>query len=144
MKSDLYEVDFYGWTQQQAQILKDGRLSELDTMNLMAEIGFLGEGESRWLESSLEILFMYLLMWRFQPVRRCLVWDVTIKEQRSKIARHLNKNPSLKRKLSELAIDAYSDAVLSAARDSGLDESTFPESMPWPLVRVLDPDYLPE
>ncbi|WP_366547687.1 DUF29 family protein, partial [Salmonella enterica] len=26
-----YEIDFYGWTQEQARLLRDGQLSELDT-----------------------------------------------------------------------------------------------------------------
>ncbi|ENS3475438.1 DUF29 family protein [Salmonella enterica] len=35
--------------------------------------------------------------------------------QRRKIARRLEKSPSLKRELSEMAVESYGDAVLSAA-----------------------------
>ncbi|EBR0199871.1 DUF29 domain-containing protein [Salmonella enterica] len=45
--------------------------------------------------------------------------------QRRKIARHLEKSPSLKRELSEMAVESYGDAVLSAAR-----EKSFPSEMP--------------
>ncbi|EAN4857879.1 DUF29 family protein [Salmonella enterica subsp. enterica serovar Kentucky] len=37
--------------------------------------------------------------------------------QRRKIARRLEKSPSLKRELSEMAVESYGDAVLSAARE---------------------------
>lgn len=42
--------------------------------------------------------------------------------QRRKIARRLEKSPLLKRELSEMAVESYGDAVLSAARETGLDE----------------------
>lgn len=41
--------------------------------------------------------------------------------QRRKIARRLEKSPSLKRELSEMAVESYGDAVLSAA-----SEKSFP------------------
>lgn len=144
MRSNLYETDFYGWTQQQAALLKDGRLSDLDVMHLMEEIEFMGGSERRELESRLEILFMHLLKWKFQPSHRGTSWTLTIKEQRRKITRHIEKNPSLKSKLPEMATEAYGDAVLSAARETGFDESTFPESMPWTLLQAFEANYLPE
>ncbi|HGP1244784.1 TPA: DUF29 family protein [Salmonella enterica subsp. enterica serovar Derby] len=45
--------------------------------------------------------------------------------QRRKIARRL-ESPSLKRELSEMAVESYGDAVLSAAR-----EKSFPSEMFW-------------
>lgn len=42
--------------------------------------------------------------------------------QRRKIARRLEKSPLLKRELSEMAVESYGDTVLSAARETGLDE----------------------
>lgn len=143
MQSKLYETDFYGWTQQQAAILKAGKLSDLDVMNLMEEIESMGGSERRELESRLEVLFMHLLKWKYQPSHRGKSWTLTIKEQRRKILRHLAKNPSLKSKLDEMTLEAYGDAVLSAARETGFDETTFPESMPWTLGQALDDDYLP-
>ncbi|HAG4609166.1 TPA: DUF29 domain-containing protein [Salmonella enterica] len=41
--------------------------------------------------------------------------------QRRKIARRLEKSPLLKRELSEMAVESYGDAVLSAARETGLE-----------------------
>lgn len=144
MRSNLYETDFYGWTQQQATLLKDGRLTDLDVMHLMEEIEFMGGSERRELESRLEVLFMHLLKWKFQPSHQGKSWELTIKEQRRKISRHLEKNPSLKSKMPEIVQEAYGDAMLSAARETGFDENLFPEKMPWTLQQALDADFLPE
>ena len=46
-----YDSDFYGWTQEQADLLRSGRLAELDTQNLLAEIEAMGRRERRELES---------------------------------------------------------------------------------------------
>ncbi|EHM5736189.1 DUF29 family protein [Salmonella enterica subsp. enterica serovar Luciana] len=47
------------------------------------------------------------------------------------------KNPSLKRELSEMAVESYGDAVLSAAR-----EKSFPSEMPWALADALRDDFI--
>ncbi|EBQ8842501.1 DUF29 domain-containing protein [Salmonella enterica subsp. enterica serovar Derby] len=62
--------------------------------------------------------------------------------QRRKIARRLEKSPSLKRELSEMAVESYGDAVLSAARETGLDEKSFPSEMPWALADALCDDFI--
>ncbi|EBD6464325.1 DUF29 domain-containing protein [Salmonella enterica] len=53
------------------------------------------------------------------------------------MARHLEKSPSLKRELSEMAVESYGDAVLSAAR-----EKSFPSEMPWALADTLRDDFI--
>ena len=59
--SDLYEQDFYLWIQTTAELLKQGRLTELDLENLIDEIETMGRSEKRALESNLEVLLMHLL-----------------------------------------------------------------------------------
>lgn len=49
----------------------------------------------------------------------------------------MEKSPSLKRELSEMAVESYGDAVLSAARETGLDEKSFTSEMPWALADAL-------
>ncbi|EAP3520875.1 DUF29 family protein [Salmonella enterica] len=58
--------------------------------------------------------------------------------QRRKIARRLEKSPLLKRELSEMAVESYGDAVLSAARETGLMKS----EMPWALADTLCDDFI--
>ncbi|EKP5934961.1 DUF29 family protein [Salmonella enterica] len=59
--------------------------------------------------------------------------------QRRKIARRLEKSPLLKR---EMAVESYGDTVLSAARETGLDEKSFTSEMPWALADALRDDFI--
>lgn len=56
---NLYNSDYYGWTQQQAELLRSGNLGELDVSNLLEEIESMGGSVRRELESRLEVLFMH-------------------------------------------------------------------------------------
>lgn len=144
MQSELYKKDFYGWTQQQAELLREGKLSEVDVMNLVEEIEDMGGSEKREIESRLSVLFMHLLKWRYQPTHRGQSWRLTIAEQRNRIARRLKKSPSLKSLLAELAEDAYSDARYGAARETGRELEVFPVDCPWTVEQALDDSYWPE
>lgn len=39
---NLYDTDYYAWTQEQIQLLKVGKLNQLDIANLIEEIADLG------------------------------------------------------------------------------------------------------
>mgnify|MGYP001011649485 CR=1 FL=1 len=140
----LYERDFYGWSQEQAALLRAGRLTELDTPNLLEEIEEMGRNAENELLSRLEVLFIHLLKWRFQPARRGRSWQLSIAGQRRKIARRLERSPSLKHKLPGILVDAYGDAVLGAERETGLDASVFPAESPWTFGQIMDAAFLPE
>jgi len=45
-------------------------------------------------------------------------WQLTIKEQRRQLQRHLKDNPSLHARLEEFISDAYVDSVLLAAKET--------------------------
>lgn len=47
----LYEQDFYGWTQQQAKLLREGALDHLDIINLAEEIQSLGKQQRQELKT---------------------------------------------------------------------------------------------
>ncbi|HDL7824532.1 TPA: DUF29 domain-containing protein [Yersinia enterocolitica] len=142
--TNRYDTDFYGWTQDQADLLRSGRLEQLDISNILKEIESIGNCQQNELESRLEVLFLHLLKWAFQPSHRGRSWQLTIAEQRRKVARRLSKSPSLKRELDEMTTDAYGDAILSAARETGMDEKAFPKSCPWTFDQIMDSDFYPE
>jgi Domain of unknown function DUF29 len=54
--NDLYETDFYAWTQQQARLLRERRWAELDLENVAEEMETLGRSDKRQIESRLVIL----------------------------------------------------------------------------------------
>jgi len=143
MKTSNYETDFYTWTQQQAELLRSGRLSELDVENLIEEVETMGRSEKRAIQSRLTVLLQHLLKWEYQPERRGRSWTLTIRHQRLKFVKLLNENPGLKPHLVEILRDAYELAVISAAEETGIDEIEFPRECPWSMEQIIDQDYFP-
>jgi hypothetical protein len=140
----LYDNDFYAWSQQQAELLRSGALTAADIEHIAEEIEGMGRSEKRALLSRLALLMMHLLNWQAQPERRGNAWRATIKVQRRDIARLLADNPSLKAKLPDLLPDAYGDACLLAARETGRAETDFPTQLPWSWNQIIDSDYWPD
>lgn len=140
----LYDTDFYAWANQQAALLRAGRLGEADIANIAEEIESMGRSEKRELISQLAVLLMHLLKWRFQPGMRGKSWRLTIEVQRLEAAEHLADNPSLKSQMNEMLQKAYRRARLEAARETSHDSSTFPASCPWSYDEIIDDTFWPE
>lgn len=138
-----YQSDFYSWTQEQAALLKAGRLQELDIENLIEEIETMGRSEKRELESRLSVLLVHLLKWQYQPVRRSRSWQLTIDEQRLQFARVLTDNPELKSQLEPIIKDAYSLAVIRSSKETALEKNVFPDTCPWDVTQILDEGFYP-
>ncbi|MGD9974595.1 MAG: DUF29 domain-containing protein [Desulfatirhabdiaceae bacterium] len=135
--SNLYEQDFYQWTIEQANLMRAGALSQLDIENLIEEVESMGKSQKRALESRLTVLIMHLLKWDFQPEYRSNSWKSTIVTQRKEIKRLLRLNPGLNAALHELIPEMYRDAVEIAAAETGMSESSFPETCPYPVERIM-------
>jgi hypothetical protein len=142
--SNLYESDFFAWANAQASLLRSGDLAHADIENIAEEIESMGKSELRELENRLAVLFMHLLKWQFQPQRRARSWELTIKEQRRKLRRHLQQNPSLSARLDQAIADAYGDAILEAARETGLPEDRFPPACPFAFEQTMDDRFFPD
>jgi Domain of unknown function DUF29 len=82
VSNSLYERDFYAWANQQAALLRDGRLAEADIEKIAEEIESMGRSEKRELVSRLTILLQHLLKWHFQPGRRSVSWGPSIENTR--------------------------------------------------------------
>ena len=143
-KSALYDKDFYAWANQQAALLRAGKLDAADIAHIAEEIESMGRTEKRELVNRLAILLLHLLKWQFQPERRGRSWQFSIREQRRKLHRHMRDNPSLKAVLSEAIADAYEDAVADAVQETGLPESTFPAICPYLFDLMGDDGFWPE
>ncbi len=141
-KHNNYEQDFYDWTQEQAKLLRTGQLQLIDIQNLATEIEDMGRIEKRELESRLEVLLVHLLKWHFQPSLCSRSWQLTIKEQRLRLQRHLKQNPSLKSLIPDLLDDVYQLGIVSAER--GIGSETFPPVCPYGLAQILEDLFLPE
>ena len=144
MSANLYDQDFYAWSQEQARLLRAGKLTQADIEHIAEEIESMGKTEKRELTSRLTVLLAHLLKWQFQPVRRGASWEVTISNQRRDLAVHLADNPSLKAKLPEAIAYAYNNARGEAYAETGLSKATFPTTCPWSFDQIMAEDYWPE
>jgi hypothetical protein len=141
---NTHDTDFYTWTQEQAALLRAGRLSDLDIAGLLEEVEDMGRSERRALESRLAVLLMHLLKWKYQPNRRGRSWELTIKAQRYEVKKEIRDNPGLKPSIPIMMTDAYELARLKTEKETRLLESTFPTECPWDFNQVIDADFWPE
>ncbi len=140
----LYDQDFYAWANEQAGLLRAGRLSEADIEHIAEEIESMGRSEKRELVNRLTVLLAHLLKWQYQPVLRSTSWRLTLKEQRNRLDDHLADNPSLKSILAESTAAGYRNAILGAARETAMDPDVFPPNCPWSHEQIMDSNFFPE
>ncbi|WP_298920187.1 DUF29 domain-containing protein [uncultured Nostoc sp.] len=138
---NLYEQDFYLWTQTIAQQLKENNFNEIDIPNLIEEIENMGRSEKRELKNRLIVLLMHLLKWQYQPEKRSESWRSTISEQRICIETLLEDSPSLQPLLTKVFEDCYQKARLKASDETGIKLNFFPKESPFTLEETLKNSY---
>jgi uncharacterized protein DUF29 len=94
--SQLYEQDFYAWAMKNAELLRQGRISEVDAMHLAEELEDMGKSNRRALLSRLQVLITHLLKYQRQPHLRSRSWEMTIRNRRDVIHDLLQESPSLR------------------------------------------------
>jgi hypothetical protein len=143
-QNTVYDQDLLAWIEQQAALLRAGRLDRLDREHLIEELEAMAGQLRCELKSRLRILLANLMKWQFQPRRRSRSWAATIAEQRDQIADLLEENPSLRGEIEPAARAAYPQACKLAAIETGLSRETFPADLPFDLGRIMrdeaDPD----
>ncbi len=144
--AELYEEDFYAWTQTTAALIREGKWHDLDREAVAEEIESLGKSDWRELASRIAVLLRHLLKWRYQPERRQRgrSWRSTIWEQRSRLRRLLRQSPSLAPLVPLTLQEEYAEARQRASEETGLPLATFPPACPWTAEQVLDVDFWPE
>jgi Domain of unknown function DUF29 len=142
--NELYEADFYAWTQEQARLLRERRFDDLDLENLIDEVESVGRSDKRQIESRLETLMAHLLKWKFQPGGRGKSWIRTIFEQRRRLIGLVKDSPSLREFLRQEVLNGYTAARLLAAEETGIAFGLFPEECPFTQDQVLDLEFFPE
>ncbi len=137
--ASLYESDYYGWTQQVAAALREGRLEGLNLQEIAEEIEDLGKSERRSLRGALKQLLQHLLKWDYQPERRSRSGAESIRKQRLLIEEIIEENPSLRGCLSDPKFirTAYQLAVLDAGLETSLDPTAFPARCLYGLDEML-------
>ena len=156
--ADLYERDFYAWTQDQAAMLRAWperlRPNALDIAHLAEEIEDLGGSQRSAVKSFLRQILIHLLKMRFHPdqlPRRH--WRDEIANFRDQLDDIFTQSPSLRAHRDELASTEWQRAARQVWR--ALDDDGHPAEASelrqftadagyFDLdTQVLDPDWLP-
>ena len=118
--SELYDRDFFLWTQEQATALravKDSNLP-LDWDNLAEEIESLGKSDRRELRSQIRRIMRHLLKLEISPALDPRGgWCSTIADSRSEIEDVLQDSPSLGREVDRMIAEELNTAAKFAAAD---------------------------
>ena len=139
--TNLYLTDFYAWTQEQANLLRQGKVDYIDVVNLIEEIESLGKQQKQELKNRLGVLIGHLLKWNYQSNQRSKSWKYTIQEQRLQILDLFEQNPSLKPYQEEAVSKAYQLGLLLIGRETPLDPRELPSQCPYTLDQILDDSF---
>ena len=144
METVLYDQDFYAWAKRNAELLRQGRTSEVDTEHIAEELESMTRSEKRELVNRLAILMAHLLKWQLQPMRRSNSWKNTIEVQREDGIELLEDSPSLRHEIDENLQRAYGKATRLAAAETGMNREAFPDVYPYSVDQVLAAGFWPE
>ncbi len=139
----LYERDETAWLETMAELIRLGRLNEVDYPNLAEYLADMARRDRREVESRVTVLVSHVLKWTHQPDRRSGNWKATIIEQRQELEELVSRGVLRKHAEAKLA-DAYHKAVERTAADTGLPTRTFPADCPYTLDQLLSADLLAE
>ncbi|HEX7360944.1 MAG TPA: DUF29 domain-containing protein [Bryobacteraceae bacterium] len=131
----VYESDLVLWAEEQATLLREHKLGQLDAEHIAEEIEGLARRDRREIESRMKVLLAHLLKWRYQPALQSRSWRATIATQQDEIALLLRDSPSLRSHLEQRWSELYLLARRLAVQETGME--TLPAECPWTLDRVL-------
>ena len=143
---DLYEEDFYVWTQNQAELLRAKRFDELDLANLIEEVEDLGGALRRSARLQVLIIIEHLLKLQHRPEsEQRLAWREAVRRERSELLNDLT--PSLRHHLADNLPELYARAPHNAEgslRDHGEHAAAdaLPATCPYALDQITG-DWLP-
>lgn len=141
--SNLYETDFYAWTQEQAELLRHKQWGKIDLPNLLEEIESLRKQQRQELRNRLSVLLGHLLKWQYQAERRTRSWLATIRLQRRETIKLLVDNFSLKSYLPEALQSAYENGKDLAMGETNLALKTFPSECAYSFEQIVDNEFYP-
>ncbi|MFH0821681.1 MAG: DUF29 domain-containing protein [Pseudomonadota bacterium] len=141
MQTVSYDEDYHAWARQNAELIRQGRLSEVDVEHVAEELDNMGKSQKRELVSRLSVLLAHLLKWQYQPDRRSGSWVGTIVTQRAEIVLLLDESPSLMHDIHASIGKGYKIARERAAGETGIPANAFPESCPYTLDEMVTEEF---
>jgi hypothetical protein len=142
----FYEGDEHEWIAAKISVLASGHFNRLDRANFIEYLTEMTVRDRRELQSRLIVLLHHLLKVRFQPKRPTRSWVTTIIEQQSEIHSIIDNVPALGPQAEAITATAYPDADRRAVRETGIEASRFPATLPRALPDALgfDPPEPPD
>jgi hypothetical protein len=138
---ELYEQDETAWLEVTSELIRSGRLDEIDFPNLAEYLADMARRDRREVESRLTVLITHALKWAYQPDHRSGSWKGTIIEQRQELEGLVGRGV-LHNHAEAVLADVYQKAVERATAETGLPAATFPVACPYTLAHLLSADLL--
>ena len=144
---DLYEQDVYAWSKAQADLLRAGRLADLDLEHLIEEIEDVGGSLYREVRARVRTIIEHLLKLEHSPAQEPRGgWERTIRTERADLVEDLTPalRPRIERKLPQLYELARLEAE-AALRAQGEHAAVagLPTTCPYSLDQITG-DWLPK
>jgi hypothetical protein len=139
--SALYERDETAWLEAMSELIRLGRLEEVDYPHLAEYLADMARRDRREVESRLTTLLTHALKWVHQPECRSGSWRGTVIEQRQELEGLVGRGVLRKHAEATLA-ESYDKAVERATAETGLSAATFPRACPYILDQLLSADLL--
>ena len=142
----LYERDLYAWSKAQVDLLRAGRLADLDLEHVIEEIEDVGGALERSARNRIRTIVEHLLKLAHAPAQEPRAgWRATVRTQRVKLRDALT--PSLRPELESELAELYGDG--RALADGGLRDhgetaaaDALPTTCPYSLDQIIG-DWLP-
>jgi hypothetical protein len=134
--ADLYQTDETAWLDATAELVRSGRLDQVDASSLAEYLTDMARRDRREVLSRLAVLIAHLLKWHHQPDHRSGSWRGTIEVQRQELA-ELLEGGVLRYHATEVLPKAYANGVRQAVAETGMPAATFPEGCPYSLDAIL-------
>lgn len=138
----VFDMDFYKWLNETENLLKSGRLQELDVENLVEVINQMSKTLERKLESFIIRLIVHIYKWENFPERRSKSWRFSIISSQKEIKSLLNKNPSLKTKIDYITEEAWDKATDWIVAETNLEYEELPEKSPYDFDYIIS--FIPD
>ena len=145
-RNDLYEEDFYVWTQRQAELLRARKFEDLDLEHLIEEVAELGDTKLSAVLNNARVVMEHLLKLQHSPATDPRNgWRATVLEHRSRLEVELT--PRLTQIMDAELPRMYRLARRSASvsmRDHGEHAAAdaIPETCPYTADQITG-DWLP-
>ena len=132
-----YHVDQFGWMLQQAELLRAGRLDDLDRHSLAELLTDMAGSDKRAFKSAMRVLLQHMLKVLMQPERLTRSWMYSIAVQQAEARDLIETEPGMRQYLPDLYAAAYPDARRLASVETGIAFTRFPAENPWSMDEAL-------